>query len=220
MRITLDEGEVRVLGCLIEKEVTTPDYYPMTLNALTNACNQKSNRQPVVSFKEERVVRALDGLQEKGLSLKVHEAGSRVPKYRHDFREAFDFSDGETAILCVLMLRGPQTGGEIRVRTERLHTFRNLEEVEETLQRLMAGDEPNVVKLPRQPGRKEPRYMHLFSGTPQVSEETVSLPAEPATLRVAADNERIAQLETRVEALAKEMDALKASFAAFKKEFE
>lgn len=220
MQVMLDEGEVRVLGCLIEKEATTPDYYPLTLNALTNACNQKSNRYPVVSFEPEKVVRALDGLKEMGLSLKVHEAGSRVPKYRHDFKEAFDLSDREVAILCVLLLRGPQTGGEIRARTERMHCFQNLEEVEETLQGLMEGDEPRVVKLPRQPGRKEPRYMHLFSGIPEVPEETVTLPAEPATLRVTADNERIAQLEKRVGELRREIDALKEGFNAFKREFE
>lgn len=220
MKITLDEAEVRVLGCLVEKEITTPDYYPMTLNALTNACNQKSNRHPVVSFEEEIVMRALDGLKAKGLSLKVHEAGSRVPKYRHDFREALDLSDREVAILCVLLLRGPQTGGEIRARSERMYSFRNLEEVEEALEGLMEGEDPRVVKLPRQSGRREPRYMHLFSGLPQPSHETVTLPAEPATLRVMADNERIDRLEKAVGDLRREVVALKEGFNAFKRQFE
>jgi uncharacterized protein YceH (UPF0502 family) len=220
MDILLDEVETRVLGCLIEKEITTPAYYPMTLNALTNACNQKSNRNPVVKFEETTVVRGLDVLQDKGLSKKVHEAGSRVPKYRHDFREKLGLSDREVAVLCGLMLRGPQTSGEIRARSGRMYGFRNLEEVEETLRGLMEGEQPRVVKFPRQAGRKERRYMHLLSGTLEPGEEELTLPPEAATLQVQADNEKIAKLEEEVGRLGRKFERLKGEFDKFKSQFE
>ena len=212
--------QCRVIGALLEKEITTPDYYPMTLNALTNACNQKSNRNPVVAFEETTVVRGLDGLQEKGLTRKVHETGSRVPKYRHAFMEKFDLSDREVAVLCGLMLRGPQTAGEIRSRSERIYGFGRLEEVEETLQGLMGGEAPRVVKLPRQAGRKERRYMHLLSGAPELTEEDLALPPETATVQVRTDNEKITRLEAEVGELRREIDALKRVMDEFKAQFE
>ena len=152
MNIILNEIETRVLGCLIEKSFTTPDYYPLTLNALTNACNQKSNRNPVMSLEETTVVRGLDDLRKKGISEKVLKADSRVPKYQQLFMSKFDLSRSQTAVLCELMLRGPQTGGEIRNRAERMNKFQDLDEVEDILSGLMEADIPMVVKLPRQPG--------------------------------------------------------------------
>ncbi|MEK6776953.1 MAG: YceH family protein [bacterium] len=220
MNVVLDHVEARIIGCLIEKEITTPDYYPMTLNALTNACNQKSNRNPVVAFEETTVVRGLDALQEKGLTRKVHETGSRVPKYRHAFRETFDLPDREVAVLCTLMLRGPQTAGEIRTHTERMCSFGGLDEVEETLQGLMGGEVPSVVKLPRQAGRKERRYMHLLSGVPELTVEEMTLPPEAATVQVRTDNEKIPRLEQDVEELRREIEALRCGMDEFKAQFE
>jgi uncharacterized protein YceH (UPF0502 family) len=208
------------LGCLVEKELTTPDYYPLTLNALTNACNQKSNRSPVVSHDEATVVRALDGLREKGLADKIYKAGSRAPKYEHSFPEKFSLSLPEVAVLCELMLRGPQTVGEIRGRADRMYRFRGLEEVEQILDVLMKREQPLVSKLPRQPGRKEGRYAHLLSGMPEMTEETREMPEEAATLRVRAENERVAKLEEELAALRAELDALKKAFYELKSQFE
>ncbi|MGE5892483.1 MAG: YceH family protein, partial [bacterium] len=164
METALTDVEVRVLGCLIEKAITTPDYYPLTLNALTNACNQKSNRNPVVSYEETTVVRGLDGLRDKGLANMVYKADSRAPKYQHFFVEKLELSPGDVAVLCELMIRGPQTPGELRAHTERMHDFGGLEEIEGALRGLMEREHPLVVRLPRQPGRKEQRYAHLLSG--------------------------------------------------------
>lgn len=219
MNLVLNDLEVRVLGCLIEKEVTTPDYYPMTLNALKNACNQKSNRNPVTSLEETTVVRGLDELKEKGLARKVHESGSRVPKYRHALRETVELSEPEVAILCGLMLRGPQTGGELRGRSERMYGFGRLEEVEETLQGLMEREQPLVIKLPRQAGRKEQRYMHLLSGLPEIRTEDVTLPPEAATVQVRADNERIDRLEQEVGELRRDLEAVREALDEFKGQF-
>ncbi|HET6514902.1 MAG TPA: YceH family protein [Thermodesulfovibrionales bacterium] len=219
MDIVLSETEVRVLGCLIEKEIATPDYHPLTLNALTNACNQKSNRSPVVSYEEKTVARGLDGLRAKGLAKLAYTVGSRVPKYKHSFLDQFDVSRREIAVLCELMLRGPQTAGEIRARAERIYEFRDLEEVEEILQGLMEQERPMVIKLPRQAGRKELRYMHLFSGKPQITEEDQAISVEPATLRVRAEDERISRLEDEIAALRRELDALREDFGRFKSQF-
>ena len=162
MKILLTDQEVRLLGCLIEKEMATPDYYPLTLNALLNACNQKSNRTPVVSFDEEIVLYALNGLKESKM---IRQSNiSRVAKYEHIFADELKLVAREKAAICILMLRGPQTAGEIRSRTERLYSFKDLDEVQETLSAL--EDTKLVKKLPRQPGRKEPRYTHLLSGEP------------------------------------------------------
>src|SRR2546421_975127 len=175
----LNETEVRVLGSLAEKQVTTPDYYPLTLNALVHACNQISNREPVVNYDERTVADAVESLRAKNLVYIFYGAESRVPKYKHMMREVFALSPQELAAMCVLMLRGPQTVGEIRGRTGRLYEFADLSEVEATLEGLARRDEPLVSKLPRQTGRKEARYAQLLSGRPEV-EEAGDEPAAPA----------------------------------------
>ena len=163
----LTEAQARVLGALIEKEITTPDYYPLSMNALLNACNQKSNREPVTEFDEDTVRQALHGLDDKNLAGAVRGSDSRVTKYEHRFSEAYNFGRREVAVLCVLLLRGPQTPGELRGRTERLYNFDELSDVQSTLQKLIERDPPLVRVLPRQPGTKESRYMHLFCGDVQ-----------------------------------------------------
>jgi uncharacterized protein YceH (UPF0502 family) len=219
----MNETEVRVLGALVEKQVTTPEYYPLTLNALVHACNQISNRDPVVSFDEKTVARALESLREKNLAYVFYGSDSRVPKYKHVCVENLHLSPPELALMCVLMLRGPQTVGELRGRTGRLHNFTDLAEVEATLEGLARREEqPLVLKLPRQPGRKDSRYAHLLAGTPAIEEPPPR--AEPrmeaATLEVRAENERVARLEAEVEALRGEVAALRQQFDDFKKQFE
>ena len=211
--------EVRVLGSLIEKEITTPEYYPLTLNALVNACNQISNRDPVVSFDDKIVARALEDLREKKLVWMVTGVG-RVPKYEHRFAEALKLAEQELAVLCVLMLRGSQTVGEIRGRTGRLYEFKELEEVELTLQALMTAEPPLVVKLPRQPGTKESRYAHLLSGEVQIEEREVAPRIEPAVLEVHRENEKFAKLEEDLAQVRIELSELKQEFVDFKKQFE
>jgi len=220
MNILLNEIEARVLGCLIEKAFTTPDYYPLTLNALTNACNQKSNRNPVMSLEETTVVRGLDDLRKKGLSEKVIKADSRVPKYQHLFMSELDLSHSQTAVLCELMLRGPQTKGEIRSRADRMFRFQDLNEVEEILSGLMERDEPMVTLLPRMAGQKERRFMHLFSGEPEIREQDKSLVDESATIQVKAENERIRKLEDELVMLRNEFDEFKKAFTDLKSQFE
>jgi uncharacterized protein YceH (UPF0502 family) len=220
MEPVLNDIEVRILGCLIEKEFTTPDYYPLTLNALTNACNQKSNRNPVVSFEETTVVRGLDELNKKGLAEKILRSDSRVPKYRHIFTDKLDMRASQTAVLCVLMLRGPQTAGEIRGRAERMHRFAEIAEVEEILTGFMDGEEPMVVKLPRQTGLKERRYMHLLSGMLLVNESEKSIPEEAATIKVRTENDRISKLESDYELLRRDFDELKIAFKELKSQFD
>lgn len=211
--------EVRVLGSLIEKEITTPEYYPLTLNALTNACNQTSNRDPVVSFDDRTVARALESLREKKLAWMVTGVG-RVPKYEHRLAEALQLAAQEIAVLCVLMLRGPQTVGEIRGRTGRLYEFNELEEVEMTLQALMAAQPPLVSRLPRQPGTKESRYAHLLAGEVLVEEREAAPRLEPATLEVRRENERLAKLEAELAQVRGELAELKEEFLRFKRQFE
>jgi hypothetical protein len=216
----LDSAEVRVLGSLIEKQITTPDYYPLTLNALTNACNQLTNRDPVVAYDDQTVVRAMDKLRDKRLATLFTGAESRVAKYKHTLTDALLLTPGEVAVLCVLMLRGPQTLGELRTRSERLFTFDTLPEVEETLSGLASRQ--LVTKLPRQPGTKEPRYAHLFSDPidlPNTPAET-SVRPEPATFAVRAENERIAKLEAETAELRRELTEIKQQFAAFRNQFE
>jgi len=216
---TLTPVEVRVLGSLIEKEITTPEYYPLTLNALTNACNQISNRDPVVSFEDKTVARALEDLRDKKLVWMVTGVG-RVPKYEHRLKEALMLAEQELAVLCVLMLRGPQTVGEIRGRTGRLYEFKELDEVELTLQALLTAQPPLAVKLPRQPGTKESRYAHLLSGPIEIEEREVATRLEPATIEVRQENERLARVEEELAKVRAELGDLKRQFLDFKKQFE
>jgi uncharacterized protein YceH (UPF0502 family) len=209
----LDAIEGRVLGCLIEKQLTTPEYYPLTLKALTAACNQQSNRLPVMALAETDVVRGLDRLQAKGLSLTTHQAGARVPKYRHGFTQKFPVREPEAALVAELLLRGPQTAGELKGRAGRMRSFVSLEAVEEALGRLAEREPPLALLLPRQAGQKERRWTHLLSGMPEVSEEAPS-PARPeaATLAVRSEDERISKLEAEVKALREELEAFKRQF--------
>ena len=221
MDVLLSPVEVRVIGALIEKEITTPDYYPLSLNALTLACNQKSNRDPVMDLDEKTVVRSLDHLNEKKLARRVLISGNRVPKYRHTILDLFEFSPYELGLLCALFLRGPQTVGELRARTTRLCKFKELAEVEATLQGLMDRDDgPFTVKLPREVGRREQRYAHLFCGEVTVEDADITPTLEPATLEVQSEYERIAALEQEVVSLRKELKELKQQFIAFTKQFE
>ena len=221
MEPLLNEIEVRILGSLIEKQITTPDYYPLTLNSLVTACNQKSNRFPVVEFGEKSVVRALESLRDRGLVRMVSGADMRVPKYYHLCVESFDLTPPQLAAICILMLRGPQTVGEIRGRTGRLYDFSNLAEVEETLRELSRqGPGALVVQLERQPGRKEVRYAHLLAGEPSlVSEEESEGPIEPLAREVQDENARIAALESEVAALRGEVEVLRRAFEEFKGQF-
>jgi len=222
MEPLLNAVEVRVLGALVEKEITTPEYYPLTLNSLTTACNQKSNRYPVVDFDEKTVVRALESLRDKGLARQVSGMDMRVPKHYHLFDEKLGLTRPQVAALCVLMLRGPQTVGEIRGRSGRLHEFADLSEVEAVLSALAERAEgPLVAQLARQPGRKESRYAHLLMGQPQEDEqEDEGGPVDAAAVEVRAENERIAALEERVRELASELVTLREEFAHFKEQFE
>lgn len=215
---TLNEHEVRVLGCLAEKEMATPEYYPLTLNALTNACNQKTNRAPVMTLEEADVARALERLRHLGLATQAA-GGGRVPKYGQNLEGKLRLEPEELAILTELLLRGPQTVGELRGRAERMHPFADLTAVEAVLDELLAKEPPLVVKLPRQPGRKEHRFMHLLAGEPQLEAEAPA-PPETVTLKVRAENERIVLLEEEVAALRSELEALRREVAAFRAEFE
>jgi uncharacterized protein YceH (UPF0502 family) len=216
----LTNNETRVLGSLIEKQITTPEYYPLTVNALIAACNQKNNRNPVTSLNEGDVEDALYTLRDKNLAYVFHGSTSRVPKYKHVVPEVMHLSPPEVAAMCVLMLSGPQTVGEIRTRGYRLYEFSGLEEVEDTLRALAAReDEPLVLKLPRQTGQKDARWVHLLSGTPDLEALSESAPAERTTRRT-ADNDRVATLEQQVETLMQQVSALTEQFEAFKKQFE
>jgi len=214
----LDEIEVRMLGALLEKDITTPEYYPLSLNALINACNQKSNRDPVMALDEGAVRSALESLNEKNLAGQATSADSRVPKYIHHLQEVFNFDRRESAVLCVLLLRGPQTPGELRGRTERMYKFDDLSAVESALHRLMEREPPLVMKLARQPGTKESRYAHLLAG----EMEEWSAPAESPLIATAGlqDEGRISRLETELESLRKEVADLREELKDFRKQFE
>jgi hypothetical protein len=216
VNIVLNPAEARVLGSLIEKDITTPDYYPLSLNALINACNQKNNREPVTNFDEETVRLALRNLSDKRLAGPAGGADGRVTKYEHRLQEVFNFTRPETAILCVLLLRGPQTPGELRGRTERMHRFEDLDEVLSGLQQLMRREPPLAKALGRRPGTKEIRYAHLLSGDVEAWE----LPAETASSSGSADAERLIQLEEQVATLRNEVAELKQQMADFRKQFE
>jgi uncharacterized protein YceH (UPF0502 family) len=217
LNILLSAVEGRVLGALIEKDITTPDYYPLSLNALVNACNQKNNREPVMNLDQDVVSHALSTLQEKRLAGPTSSADSRVTKYEHRSQEVFNFTRAETAIFCVLLLRGPQTLGELRGRTERMHRFEHLDEVQSTLQRLIQREPPLVTVLARQPGTKESRYAHLLCG--EVADAVVAW--TPASSPASADDaDRVQRLEVEVADLRKEMADLQQQFASFRKQFE
>ena len=214
----LTQVEARVVGSLIEKEVTTPQYYPLTVNALTNACNQKSNRNPVMTLEETTVQRALQQLMDKGYARRIISDDSRVPKYRQLFTEAMGFDDRVRAVVGVLILRGPQTVGEIRGRTERLHKFESLDEVADVLGTLSENEpDPYVQRLPRQPGTKESRVAHLFCGDIEVEETDL---IDTATVTVQAENERIGQLEQEVASLQQQLSDLQSQFSEFRRQFE
>lgn len=206
----MDAAELRVLGSLLEKEIATPDYYPLSLNALMNACNQKSNREPVVSFDEATVENALAELRAKGLATRITGGDSRVPKHGQRFTERFNLGRREAAILCVLMLRGPQTVGELRGRSERLYTFDDLEAVEITLRHL--AEMGFVMELPRLPGSREPRHGHLFSGEPEMAA------VEEAEAAPAAQNSH--SLADRVSALERKLEQTIREFEEFRRKFE
>jgi uncharacterized protein YceH (UPF0502 family) len=225
VNILLNDIECRVLGSLIEKEITTPEYYPLSLNALVNACNQKSNRDPVMTLDEAAVRQALHSLDGQSLVRSISTSDSRVTKYEHRLQEAFNFYRHEIAILCVLLLRGPQTPGELRTRTERMHSFDDLTAVQSSLQHLMKREPPLVKVLPRQPGTKEARYAHLLSGDVETLETKPA--AEPQSIAASASREGNAHLEKEVAALRQEVASfqaevaeLKQEFAAFRKQFE
>lgn len=219
----LDAIEARVLGALIEKEITTPDYYPLSLNALVAACNQLSNREPVMSLAEPDVNRALDKLREKRLAVVITGGDSRVFKFAHKAREVFELNSAQLALICVLLLRGPQTVGELRGRTGRMHEFADLPDVQSALGSLATRDDPQpelVAVLPRQPGTKESRYTHLLSGIPAAGAAPTA--AEPAefTVPLSSDTARLAQLEADNTDLKRQLADLRREFEEFRKKFE
>ena len=207
----LNETEARILGALVEKQLTTPEYYPLTLNSLVTACNQKNNREPVMSLTEPEVSNAIEALRDRNLVYVFYGSTSRVPKYKHMLPSVYELEPDETAIVAVLLLRGPQTLGELRERTGRMHEFGNLGEVQETLDRLMRRDEPLLVRLPVQPGRKEARFAHLLSG--EIDVEAIAASQPTRAEQAASASDRITKLE-------EEVASLKAMFEEFKKQFE
>jgi uncharacterized protein YceH (UPF0502 family) len=221
MLFVLTEIEVRVLGSLIEKDITTPDYYPLSLNALVNACNQKNNRDPVMTLEEDSVADALATLQEKRLAGPASGADSRVTKYEHRLQEVFNFDRREIAVLCVLLLRGPQTPGELRGRTERMYHFEALDDIVPTLDRLSQRQPPLAALLPRQPGMKESRYMHLFSGdAPATTDVDVARASSPSSDHANFAVDRLSNLEVEVAELKREVAEIHQQLSAFRKQFE
>jgi uncharacterized protein YceH (UPF0502 family) len=218
MELKLTENEVRVLGSLVEKDITTPEYYPLSLNALVNACNQKTNREPVMQLAEYDVRAALEGLQEQRMAGPARGADSRVTKYEQRLQEVYNFTRPEIAVLCVLLLRGPQTPGELRGRAERLHRFEALEDVQSALQKLMQREPPLAKILPRQPGAKESRYAHLISGDVIAPE----MPATPSSgsPRITVDADRIIRLEEELAQVRRELDEVKNQMERFRRQFE
>jgi uncharacterized protein len=222
MGLQLSDTEVRVLGALVEKEITTPEYYPLSLNALVNACNQKSNRDPVMTLDEDTVRKAVRALTDRAM-VRSASGDSRVAKFEHRVNELYNFHRHEIAVLCVLLLRGPQTPGELRTRSERMYAFEDLDAVHSALNLLMRRDPPLVKVLPRQPGTKEARYMHLLAG--DEAPESVDLADEQAAhdgsgQRTSEDAERIRNLEGEVSQLRRELETLREQFATFQKQFQ
>ncbi len=218
MEIRLTENEVRVLGSLVEKDITTPEYYPLSLNALTNACNQKTNRDPVLQLDEDAVRDALEGLQQQRMAGPARGADSRVTKYEQRLQEVFNFTRAEIAVLCVLLLRGPQTPGELRGRAERMHRFETLEDVQSALQKLMQRDPPLAKVLRRQPGTKESRYVHLLAG--DVIETDVPAQVDGPLASDPEDASRITRLEEEVADLRRGLENVKEQLEGFRKQFE
>lgn len=221
--VVLDAKQARVLGALIEKQVITPEYYPLSLNALVNACNQTTSRDPVVSYDEPTVLRALEVLRDQKIAVTTSGAESRVPKYKHKLTERYELNAAELAVICLLLLRGPQTAGELRNRSGRLHEFASIAEVEQTLDALAARSPQAIAtRLPRQPGTKESRYAHLLSGPGEVAAASAPLSAAPPPIAAvpppAAD--RISQLEQEVASLRTELSALRAELAEFRRQFD
>jgi uncharacterized protein YceH (UPF0502 family) len=215
----LSEIEARVLGALMEKELTTPQYYPLSLNALVNACNQISNRDPVMTLGDDAVSDALRSLDKQGLAGRGDNMDGRVTKYEHRLQEAFNFDRREAAVLCELLLRGPQTPGELRGRAARMHPFEVISQVQSALQKLMQREPPLVKLLPRQPGTKEARYAHLLSGD-VAAPEPVREAAAASRVERTDEGDRIARLETVVASLQQELSDVKQQLAAFRKQFE
>ncbi len=216
----LNEVEVRVVSSLVEKQLTTPEYYPLTLNALIQACNQKTNRDPVVSFDEAEVMRALESLREKNLVYVFYGSNSRVPKYKHMLPEVFHLNERQTALLCVLMLRGAQTVGELRERANRLAEFKTLDEVEEALKSLIEKEsQPLVTKLTRQPGQKEARYAHLLAGDVVAGNQADKIHAVDSATDSTDETERVSRLEREVENIRAEVGELREQLADFMKQF-
>ena len=221
MTTVLNDIEARVLGSLVEKQVTTPEYYPLTLNSLMLACNQKNNRTPVTSYDETTVSQALETLREKNLAYVYYGSTSRVPKYKHVLPEVMHLTPPELALMCVLLLRGPQTTGELATRAFRMHEFSGLEEVESALSSLIPREpDPLVVRLPRQSGQKEARFAHLLSGEPNIEAFAEAEAATSAGRRRSGDSERVEKLEQDVVTLTAEVHRLQQQFEEFKKQFE
>ena len=220
MNYSLSDVEARVLGSLVEKEITTPEYYPLSLNALNNACNQKSNREPVMTLDEDAVRSAIRSLNDMGLTRFASTTDSRVGKYEHRLNETFNFHRHEIAILCVLLLRGPQTPGELRTRTERMYAFEDLESVHNALN-LLAKREPSLVKvLPRQPGTKESRYAHLLSPLPESIEAGSTHSSRTPQTDAPSRTNRVAELEAEIARLRSDVSELQQQFAEFRKQFD
>jgi hypothetical protein len=222
VNLVLNEVEIRVLAALWEKEITTPEYYPLSANALMNACNQKSNREPVMSLDESAVRTALRTLDDNSLARAVSAADSRVTKYEHRLQETFNFDRREAAIFCELLLRGAQTPGELRSRAERMHRFDDLSEVQSALQRLMNREAPLVKVLPLQPGTKESRYIHLLSGEVEHAMPASARERPPIVSREteSKDSSQLDLLQSEVAELRKDIADLKQQFAAFRKQFD
>ena len=216
MPINLSSTETRILGCLLEKERTTPEYYPLSLNSLVTACNQTTNRDPIVNYNEKTVEQGLDLLRQKKLAMLIHTAGARVAKYRHTFLDLYNLNSREVAIICVLMLRGPQTPGELRSRTERMCGAMSLSDLERLLDELSAGDDPLVKVIPARPGQKEKRYAHLLSPYTETYESAADrAPAIEST----PQESRLDQLESELKNLRTEMNSLREDFEQLKKQF-
>jgi uncharacterized protein len=218
MTFTLTPIETRVLGALIEKDITTPDYYPLSLNALVNACNQKNNRDPVMTLDESTVRDALTALQEKRFAGAAGGVDSRVPKFEHRLQEVFNFDRREVAVVCVLLLRGAQTPGELRGRTDRMYHFEALDDVVSTLDKLALREPPLACMLARQPGTKESRYMHLFSGGPE--EGIAASNTVPDSADHSSPPDRLTRLEEEIASLRRELVEVQEQLATFRKQFE
>ncbi len=212
----INEIEARVLGSLVEKQLTTPEYYPLTLNALVAACNQKSNRDPVMSLDETAVLAAIDSLRDKNLVYLFHGSTSRAVKYKHMLPSVYELDEAGTAVITLLLLRGPQTAGELRGRADRLHEFGSISEVQETLDALARRDEPLVLKLERQPGQKEARFAHLLSGAVEMEKFRLRHESEAGT---PASGQRVQFLEAEVQRLSEELQTLRSEFEKFRSQF-